>query len=82
MSLEERLTDEMKSALRSRDKLRLSVIRMARAAVKNKEIEEREKLDDSTIVKVINGLVKRGEESLAHFQQGNRQNLSRNRKRN
>jgi len=75
MSLEERLTDEMKSALRSRDKLRLSVIRMARAAVKNKEIEEREKLDDSTIVKVINGLVKRGEESLAHFQQANRPEL-------
>jgi uncharacterized protein YqeY len=75
MSLEERLTDEMKSALRSRDKLRLSVIRMARAAVKNKEIEEREKLDDSIIVKVINGLVKRGEESLAHFQQANRPEL-------
>jgi uncharacterized protein YqeY len=41
MSLEERLADEMKSALKSRDTLRLSVIRMARAAVKNKEIEER-----------------------------------------
>ena len=72
MSLEQRLTDEMKSALRSRDKLRLSVIRMARAAVKNKEIEERKKLDDSTIVKVISGLVKKGEESLVHFQQANR----------
>jgi len=66
MSLEQRLADEMKSALRSRDKLRLSVIRMARAAVKNKEIEERKKLDDSTIVKVISGLVKKGEESDIH----------------
>ncbi|MFQ5841775.1 MAG: GatB/YqeY domain-containing protein [Thermodesulfobacteriota bacterium] len=75
MSLEERLTDEMKSALKSRDKLRLSVIRMARAAVKNKEIEEREKLDDNTIVKVISGLVKKGEESLVHFQQANRLEL-------
>ncbi len=75
MSLEERLTDEMKSALRSGDKLRLSVIRMARAAVKNKEIEERKKLDDSTIVKVISGLVKKGEESLLHFQQANRAEL-------
>ena len=75
MSLEERLTDEMKSALRSRNTLRLSVIRMARAAVKNKEIEERKKLDDSTIVKVISGLVKKGEESLVHFQQANRPEL-------
>lgn len=75
MSLEERLTDEMKSALKSRDKLRLSVIRLARAAVKNKEIEEREKLDDNTIVKVISGLVKKGEESLVHFQQANRLEL-------
>ena len=75
MSLEERLTDEMRSALRSRDKLRLSVIRMARAAVKNKEIEERKKLDDGVIVRVIDSLVKKGEESLVHFQQANRLDL-------
>ncbi len=75
MSLEERLEDEMKSALRSRDKLRLSVVRMARAAVKNKEIEERKKLDDGAIVKVISGLVKKGEESLIHFQKANRLDL-------
>ena len=75
MSLTERLEDEMRSALRSRDKLRLSVVRMARAAVKNKEIEERKKLDDGAIIKVISGLVKKGEESLVHFQQANRLDL-------
>jgi uncharacterized protein YqeY len=75
MSLTEKLEDEMRSALRSRDKLRLSVVRMARAAVKNKEIEEREKLDDGAIIKVISGLVKKGEESLVHFQQANRLDL-------
>jgi uncharacterized protein YqeY len=75
MSLTERLEDEMKSALRSRDKLRLWVVRMARAAVKNKEIEERKKLDDGAIIKVISGLVKKGEESLSHFQQANRLDL-------
>lgn len=75
MSLAERLEDEMKSALRAGDKLRLSVIRMARAAVKNKEIEDRGKLDDGAIVKVISGLVKKGEESLGHFQQANRSDL-------
>lgn len=75
MSLPERLEDEMRSALKSGDKLRLSVIRMARAAVKNKEIEERNKLDDGTVIKVISGLVKKGEESLVHFQQANRLDL-------
>jgi uncharacterized protein YqeY len=75
MSLPERLEDEMRSALRSGDKLRLSAIRMARAAVKNKEIEERNKLDDGTVIKVISGLVKKGEESLVHFQQANRLDL-------
>jgi uncharacterized protein YqeY len=75
MSLEERLEDEMKSALRAGDKLRLSVIRMARAAVKNKEIEDKRKLDDGAIIKVISGLVKKGEESLAHFQQASRPDL-------
>jgi uncharacterized protein YqeY len=75
MSLTERLEDEMRSALRSRDKLRLWVVRMARAAVKNKEIEERKKLDDGAIIKVISGLVKKGEESLSHFQQANRLDL-------
>jgi len=48
---------------------------MARAALKNKEIEERKTLDDSTIVKVISGLVKKGEESLVHFRQANRLEL-------
>lgn len=75
MSLEQRLADEMISALRSDDKLRLSVIRMARAAVKNKEIEDRKKLDDGAIIRVISGLVKKGEESLVHFQQANRADL-------
>lgn len=75
MSLTERLEDEMRSALRSRDKLRLWVVRMARAAVKNKEIEERKKLDDGAIIKVISGLVKKGEESLSYFQQANRLDL-------
>jgi hypothetical protein len=75
MSLEQRLADEMKSALRSGDKMRLSVIRMARAAMKNKEIEDREKLDDGAIIRVISGLVKKGEESLVHFQQANRPDL-------
>ena len=46
MSLEERLVEEMKQAMKSNDKLRLSTIRMIRSGVKNKEIELRKKLED------------------------------------
>ncbi|MCJ7640850.1 MAG: GatB/YqeY domain-containing protein, partial [Desulfobacterales bacterium] len=64
MGLEERLIEEMKQAMRSGDKLRLSTIRMIRAALKNKEIEVRKKLDEEEIFRVIQGMLRRGEESV------------------
>jgi len=75
MGLEERLFDEMKEAMKSNDKLRLSTIRMIRTAVKNKEIEQRKKLDDETILRVIQGMVKKGEESVEQFKLGGRMDL-------
>jgi uncharacterized protein YqeY len=75
MGLEERLIDEMKQAMRSSDKLRLSTIRMIRTAVKNKEIELRKKLDDEEIQRVIQGMLRRNEESIEQFRQGGRMDL-------
>jgi hypothetical protein len=75
MSLEERLVDEMKQAMRSNDKLRLSTIRMIRTAVKNKEIELRKKLDDEEIQRVIQGMLRRNEESIEQFRLGRRMDL-------
>jgi len=75
MGLEERLLDEMKEAMKSNDKLRLSTIRMIRTAVKNKEIEQRKRLDDETILRVIQGMVKKGEESVEQFKLGGRMDL-------
>jgi uncharacterized protein YqeY len=75
MGLEERLMDEMKQAMRSDDKLRLSTIRMIRSALKNKEIEVRKKLDDEDILRVIQGMVRKGEESVEQFQLGGRMDL-------
>jgi len=75
MGLEERLTDEMKQAMKSSDKLRLSTIRMIRSAVKNKEIELRKKLGDEEIQRVIQGMVRKGEESVEQFQSGGRADL-------
>jgi len=75
MGLEERLVDEMKQAMKSNDKLRLSTIRMIRTAIKNKEIEQRKKLDDDVILKVIQGMVRKGEESVEQFKLGGRMDL-------
>ena len=65
----------MKQAMKTNDKLRLSTIRMVRTAVKNKEIEQRKKLDDDTIMRVIQGMVKKGEESIEQFKVGGRMDL-------
>jgi hypothetical protein len=75
MGLEERLVDEMKQAMRSSDKVRLSAIRMIRTAVKNKEIELRKKLDDEEIQRVIQGMLRRNEESIEQFRLGGRMDL-------
>jgi len=75
MSLEERLVEEMKQAMKSNDKLRLSTIRMIRSALKNKEIELRKKLEDEEVVKVIQAMVRKGEESVEQFQTGGRMDL-------
>lgn len=75
MGLEERLNEEMKLAMKSNDKLRLSTIRMIRSAIKNREIELRKKLDDDEIYRVIQGMVRKGEESIEQFQAGGRIDL-------
>ena len=75
MTLEERLVNEMKEAMKSGDKLRLSAIRMIRSAAKNREIELMKKLDDEDIIKVIQGMVRKGEESVEQFRTGGRQDL-------
>jgi uncharacterized protein len=75
MSLEARLVQEMKEAMKSNDKLRLSTIRMIRSTVKNKEIELRKPLDDGEIQKAIQGMVRKGEESVEQFKLGGRMDL-------
>jgi uncharacterized protein YqeY len=81
MSLEERLVEEMKQTMKSNDKLRLSTIRMIRSALKNKEIELRKKLEDEDIAKVIQVMVRKGEESVEQFQIGGRMDLVEKEKR-
>jgi uncharacterized protein len=75
MSLEERLLEAMKDAMKSNARLRLSAIRMMRSAVKNKEIEVRRTLSDEDVIRVIQGMVRKGEESLEQFEKGGRADL-------
>lgn len=75
MSLEEKILEEMKQAMKANDKIRLSAIRMIRSSLKNKEIELRRKLEDEDIFKVIQGMVRKGEESIEQFQAGGRSDL-------
>ena len=81
MSLEERLVEEMKQAMKGNDKLRLSTIRMIRSGVKNKEIELRKKLEDEEIARVIQVMIRKGEESVEQFQAGGRTDLVEKEKR-
>jgi len=75
MGLEERLVEEMKQAMKSNEKLRLSTIRMIRTSVKNKEIEVRKKLEDEEILRVIQGMLRKSEESVEQFRAGGRMDL-------
>jgi uncharacterized protein len=75
MSLKERITDDMKAAMRSGEKERLGVIRMITAAIKQREVDERITLDDTQVLSVLEKMLKQRKESLVQFQAGNRQDL-------
>jgi uncharacterized protein len=75
MSLKERITDDMKAAMRAGEKERLGLIRMITAAIKQREVDERIVLDDTQVLSVLEKMIKQRKESLVQFQAGNRQDL-------
>ena len=72
MSLQEELLADMKDSMKNKKKEKLSVIRMARAAIKDAAINERKDLSDDEVIKVISKLVKQNKESLAEFEKAER----------
>lgn len=76
MSLHDRLTDDLKLAMKSRDQLRMDVIRMIKAAVMNKEVELKRDLDDAEMSRVMTTLVKQRRESIAQFEKAQRIELA------
>lgn len=75
MSLVEQLKDAQKDAMRAKDKLRLGTIRMALAAVKQREIDERITLTDADVNSILVKLVKQRQDAAKQFEQANRQDL-------
>jgi uncharacterized protein YqeY len=75
MSLKDRITDDMKAAMRAKEAERLSTVRMLLAAIKQREVDERIVLDDTQVVGIVDKLIKQRKDSVAAFQQAGRTDL-------
>jgi uncharacterized protein YqeY len=75
MTLRERITADMKTAMRAGEKDRLGLIRMLQAAIKQREVDERITLDDAQTLSVIEKMIKMRKESVVHFEAGARADL-------
>ena len=75
MALKERITEDMKSAMRAGDKDRLGTIRLALAAIKQREVDERVSLDDAQVLAVLEKMIKQRREAIIQFESGGRADL-------
>jgi uncharacterized protein YqeY len=75
MTLQERLLQDMKAAMKAKEKITLAAIRFARSAMKNREIELGKQLEEEDALKVIVSLVKQHKDSIEQYQQGGRDDL-------
>lgn len=75
MTLKERITEDMKSAMRAGEKERLGTIRLALAAIKQREVDERITLDDGQVLAALEKMIKQRKEAITQFQAGGRADL-------
>jgi len=75
MSLKDRITEDMKAAMRAKESERLGTIRMLTAAIKQREVDERIQLDDVQVLSVIEKMIKMRKESIEQFKSGGRDDL-------
>ena len=75
MTLKERITEDMKTAMRAGEKERLGTIRLALAAIKQREVDERITLDDTQVLAVLEKMIKQRKEAITQFQAGGRADL-------
>jgi hypothetical protein len=75
MTLKERITDDMKNAMRAGEKERLGTIRLVLAAIKQREVDERITLDDGQVLSVLEKMIKQRKEAITQFESGGRADL-------
>src|SRR3974390_3234826 len=75
MDLKERITEDMKAAMKARQSERLSAIRLLMAAIKQREVDERKTLDDAAVISVVERLIKQRRDSIEQFQAAGRTDL-------
>jgi uncharacterized protein len=73
--LKDQILNDMKDAMRSKDKDRLQAIRLLRAAIQRREVDDRAELDEAGVLSIIEKMVKQGNDSIEQFAKGNRQDL-------
>ena len=76
MSLKDQITEDMKTAMRAKDSARLGTIRLLMAAMKQKEVDERVELDDTTVIAIVDKLIKQRKDSVTAYLSANRQDLA------
>lgn len=76
MSLKAQITEDMKTAMRAKDSVRLGTIRLLQAAIKQKEVDERIELDDAAVIAIVDKLLKQRKDSITAFESANRQDLA------
>ena len=75
MALKERITEDMKTAMRAAEKERLGTVRLLLAAIKQREVDERITLDDGQVLAVIEKMIKQRREAISQFESGGRSDL-------
>ncbi|MBJ6982138.1 MULTISPECIES: GatB/YqeY domain-containing protein [unclassified Luteimonas] len=76
MSLKQRLTDDMKTAMKAGDKANLGVIRLMLAAIKQREVDERVELDDASVLATLEKMLKQRKDSVSQFEAASREDLA------
>ncbi len=76
MPLFQKITDDLKTAMKARDDLRVSCLRMLKTGIKNRQVEKGSPLDDEEILAIISSQVRKGRESAVEFRNGRREDLA------
>jgi uncharacterized protein len=76
MSLNEKILDDLKNAMKAKDSVRVSCLRMLKTGVKNRQVEKGRELEDEEILAIVSSLVRKGKEAIGEFRKGDREDLA------